>query len=464
MKPGFLGLGVLLGVVGGLSAAAAPTTAGQGGLAGRAQAIFKTNCHRCHGQDGAVEGGLNYILDRDKLIARRKILPGQSESSPLFARVLKGKMPPPGESPRPSAADVEVLRRWIDSGAPPHHPAAARAPVSESAVLEWVLADLDHLDRRARRFARYFSLAPLANAGAGDDELKTYRNALAKLINSLSWHPKIAIPTAIDPAGLVLRIDLRDYLLDANLWNRLLNDYPYGILHDSGVARAVLLGTGTRMPVVRADWFVATASRAPLYYDLLQIPGNLGELERQLRVDVEANIRQERVARTGFNGSGISRNNRILERHDAMNGAYWRTYDFEAVPQNLIERNILLPDRRNVFAYPLGPGGGETTFQHAGGEVIFNLPNGLQGYMLVNAVNTRINKGPTEIVSDPKRPDRAVEAGLSCMNCHARGILPKDDQIREHVQKNRKAFARADAELIEALYAPAKKMRQLMEE
>src|SRR5213078_4887792 len=112
----------------------------------------------------------------------------------------KGKMPPPGESPRPSAADIAVLRRWIDSGAPPAQPAAARPLVSESMVLEWVLADLDRLDRRARRFARYFSLAPLANAGAGVDELKTYRNALAKLINSLSWHPKIAIPTAVDPA------------------------------------------------------------------------------------------------------------------------------------------------------------------------------------------------------------------------------------------------------------------------
>src|SRR3954452_14068416 len=218
------------------------------------------------------------------------------------------------------------------------------------------------------------------------------------------------------------------------------------------------------MPVVRADWFVATASRAPLYYELLQIPAALADLERQLRVDVAVNLQQERLARLGFNGSGISRNNRILERHDAMNGAYWRTYDFDAVPQNLIERNLLLPDRRNVFAYPLGPGLGENGFQHAGGEVIFTLPNGLQRYVLVTAANVRINKGPTEIVSDPKRPDRAVEAGLSCMNCHARGIIPKDDQVRAHVRKNRKAFSRSDAELVDALYPEAKKMRALMEE
>src|SRR5262249_49485488 len=162
------------------------------------------------------------------------------------------------------------------------------------------------------------------------------------------------------------------------------------------------------------------------YYDLLQIPNNLAELERQLRVDAVVDVQQERVARAGFNGSGISRNNRVLERHDSVHGAYWRTFDFNAVPQNLTERDLLLPHRRDVFAYPLGPGAGDNTFQHAGGEAIFNLPNGLQGYVLVNADNQRLDKGPTAIVSDPKRPDRAVEAGISCIGCHVVGINPKD--------------------------------------
>jgi WD40 repeat protein len=447
-----------------LPAASPPVSVPQSELASRAGAIFRKVCYRCHGEDGAVEGGLNYILDRDMLVARRKIVLGQPEKSPVYRRLVKGTMPPAGQLPRPTSEEVALLRRWIEAGAPLARSSAEVELVSETRVLQWVLADLDKQPRRKRRFIRYFSLVPLANAGHGADELKTYRNALSKLINSLSWHPRIIMPQPIDPRGLVLRIDLRDYQLDANLWNRVLTEYPYGILHDTAVARAVLVATATRMPVVRADWFVATASRPPLYYELLQIPSNLGELERQLRVDVGANIQQERVTRAGFNGSGISKNNRILERHDAMNGAYWRSYDFDAVPQNLLERNILLPDRRNIFAYPLGPGLGENGFQHAGGEVIFNLPNGLQGYVLVNASNQRIDKGPTAIVGDPKRPDRAVEAGISCMNCHARGIIPKDDQLREHVGKNRKAFSRTDAELVNALYPPAKKMRRLMED
>jgi WD40 repeat protein/mono/diheme cytochrome c family protein len=433
-------------------------------LARKAQQVLEAHCHRCHGQDGAIEGGMNYILDLGKLVARKKVLPGSPDTSPLYKRVAGGKMPPPGEEPRPTDADQAVLRAWIEAGAPSPAAKSERPFVAEADVLALILRDLDRLDKRSRRFTRYFSLAVLANAGLGEDELQTYRNALAKLLNSLSWHPRITLPTAVDPQKLVLRIDLRDFQWDANLWNRLLAEYPFGVFHDSATARACSVATATRMPVVRADWFVATASRPPLYQDLLQLPTNSAELERQLRVDVLVDLQQERVARAGFNGSGISRNNRLIERHDAVHGAYWRTYDFDAVPQNLVERQNLLPDRRNLFAYPLGPGIGENLFQHAGGEIIFNLPNGLQGFMLVNAVNQRIDKGPVNIVSDPKRPDRAVETGVSCIACHYRGINPKSDQIRDYVDKNPKAFSRGDAELIRALYAPEAKMKALMDE
>jgi hypothetical protein len=45
-----------------------------------------------------------------------------------------------------------------------------------------------------------------------------------------------------------------------------------------------------------------------------------------------------------------------------------------------------------VFAFPLGPGQAANSFQHAGGEAIFTLPNGLHAYVIVNAANERINK------------------------------------------------------------------------
>src|SRR3954454_22042511 len=96
-------------------------------------------------------------------------------------------------------------------------------------------------------------------------------------------------------------------------------------------------------------------------------------LERQVQVDVLANIQEETAARAGFNDSGVSRNNRLIERHETSYGAYWKTYDFAAND-----------GEQNLFERPLGPGSDDRSFRHAGSEIIFSLSNGLQGYMLVN--------------------------------------------------------------------------------
>jgi WD40 repeat protein/mono/diheme cytochrome c family protein len=434
-------------------------------LAKQAQAVLKTHCYRCHGQDGSIEGSLNYVTDLAKLVARKKVVPNDLKGSRLYKRIDDGTMPPPDENPRPSAAELAVLKKWIEAGAPAGE-VTARAPIPQGDVYAAILADLAPMDKRARRFQRYFTLTHLYNAGLGDEELQTYRNALAKLVNSLSWGSKVVNPVAVDANRTVLRIDLRWYVWDATIWNRVLQEYPYGVLDDSVSARAVSVHTLAKQPLVRADWFVATASRAPLYYDVLQLPASLTELEKLIRVDASENIKQERVARVGFNGSGISRFNRVLERHDSAQGMYWRTYDFDEPPANLVDRinGGLLPDRRNIFAFPLGPGGlTENPFQHAGGEAIFALPNGLHAYYLVNADNVRLNKGPLNIVSDPKRPDRSVEAGVSCMSCHTTGILPKADQVLDHLAKNPKAFKRDEADVIKALYPGKDAGLKLME-
>jgi WD40 repeat protein len=436
-----------------------------GDLARPALEVLRANCYRCHGQDGRHEGKLNDVLDVIGLRENQFVVPGNASKSPLITRIAKGHMPPPDESPRPTADDLGRLREWIDAGAPPFTSAAPPVvPPNDVEVNRLMLADLERLDRRARRFQRYFSLVPLARAGASEPLLRTYRAGLSKLLNSLSWHSRLATLHTADPSGLLLRVDLRDLLWDAGLWNRVVAEYPYGILADTGAFRAVAAAALTRLPVVRADWFLATASRPPLYHDLLQLPTTAGELERQLRLDAAVDIQQERVARAGFTGSGVSRNNRLIERHPAPHGAYWRTYDFDAVQQPVAERQNLRPDRRNLFAFPLGPGNTDGTFQHAGGEIIWHLPNGLLGFMLVDANNRRIDKAPTAIVSDPRRPDRAVEPGVSCMSCHLTGIQPKTDQIRAHVARNPAAFSKADAELVGALYPPEQAMTKLMDE
>ena len=80
--------------------------------------ILDTHCHRCHGKDGAVEGGFNYALDLPKLLDRKKLLPGHADRSPLLRRIADDSMPPPNEKPRVSDADPSpTLKAWVNAGA-----------------------------------------------------------------------------------------------------------------------------------------------------------------------------------------------------------------------------------------------------------------------------------------------------------------------------------------------------------
>jgi tetratricopeptide (TPR) repeat protein len=420
----------------------------QAELSGKAREILRVNCYRCHGQDGTIEGGMNYIIDLPKLVARKKIVPGDTRQSKLYKRLTSrtNPMPPEEEKVRPGPAEVEEIKKWIEAGAPVENISPKRKFISDAEVIQSIYADLQKLDVRAQPFTRYFTLTHLANAGFSEDELQTYRHGLSKLINSLSWETGITKPNAIDSAKTIFRIDLRDYRWSGRTWQRLLDAYPYGVLPRSPVFRDIVATTECELPYLRADWFVFAASRPPLYHDILQLPKTEVELEKLLKVDAAQDIRAERAARAGFNGSGVSRNNRLIERHETTFGAYWKSYDFAGNS-----------GRQNLFAHPLGPGDRDYMFRHDGGEFIFHLPNGLQAYMLVDGHGRRLNEGPVQIVSVKSKPDPRVTNGVSCMFCHARGIIEKSDQVRAHVLRNPQSFSEADTQTILALYPEEKR-------
>ena len=422
--------------------------------AAKAAAILKSHCYRCHGENGSVEGGINFMLDRSRLVARKLVLPGMAQKSKLFRRVILGEMPPEGEHPRPSDAETQTLKQWIDAGALDWSTGPApREFLTDAKVWQLVAGDLEKLPEEDRRFTRYFTLTQLRNANLSEDELTSYRNGISKLVNSLSWSRRIEAPRPIDPSKSILRIDLRHYRWTDSSWSLLTDVYPFGVFQGSDAEKKCREWTKSALPFIRGDWFVAHAALPPFYHELLQLPRSDRELERRLHVDTAEDVNDAIAIRAGFNGSGISRNNRLIERHETPFGAYWKSYDFGSST-----------GRKNLFASPLGPGPGANTFRHDGGEIIFTLPNGLQGYMLVDGKGDRIDKGPTEIVSDARRPDRAVVNGLSCMSCHVRGILAKDDQIREHVEKNKSAFSATERQAILDLYPPHDRFRKALEQ
>ncbi len=150
-------------------------------------------------------------------------------------------------------------------------------------------------------------------------------------------------------------------------------------------------------------------------------------MEKKLGVDIPANFKADKLMRAGFAKSGVSGQNRMVERHDALYGAYWKSYDF--FPET---------GRANLTRFPLGPTFEHNpfanhAFKHDGGEIIFNLPNGLQAYLLVNNKDERIDAGPIDIVGDDKRVSGtpAIVNGVSCMACHQNGTIPFKDEIRD---------------------------------
>jgi len=245
----------------------------------RIKQLLTEHCHRCHGADGANEGGLNFLLDRRRLVASGLVVPGEPKKSKLYQRIEAGEMPADGESL--PAKEQDLVRTWIAEGAAELNPTRSRPTfISTDEVIATMRVDLDKITPRHRRFYRYFTLTHLHNAGLSSDELQSYRHAISKLVNSLSWGREIVVPEPIDPDRTVLRIDLRSYKwTDNGAWDLIIAADPYAVRYRGKDADYCYEATGTKVPHVRGDWFVAAAARPPLYHETLGIPATALELD-----------------------------------------------------------------------------------------------------------------------------------------------------------------------------------------
>ena len=84
--------------------------------------ILSDRCFLCHGPDPANRQADLRLDDRSSAVASGTIVPGDSAASELFARISQSDpallMPPPDSGKALTAEQIEVLRRWIDAGAP----------------------------------------------------------------------------------------------------------------------------------------------------------------------------------------------------------------------------------------------------------------------------------------------------------------------------------------------------------
>src|SRR6266511_3772758 len=83
--------------------------------------ILSENCFPCHGPDSAARKADLRLDQRPAAIAAGAIVPGKPEESKLVLRIFeeleRKRMPPPRSRKQLSAAQRELLRRWISTGA-----------------------------------------------------------------------------------------------------------------------------------------------------------------------------------------------------------------------------------------------------------------------------------------------------------------------------------------------------------
>jgi hypothetical protein len=429
-------------------------------VARAAFAALEKNCARCH-QEGRLSGrerpakNFGNVLKLDELASNASMIqPGNPYGSKLFKQIVDKEMPydviyEGANVPAPSEADVKALETWIQSLGTKIAGCATRQFVGNKDIINLIAADLEKLPKQRARGTRYLTLTHLANGCTDEKAMNVYRQGAIKLVNSLSRSSDVVRLEAIDPDRSILRINIGDLGWTAADWDTVLASYPYNTQPETQLLGVLKGATDTSMPYLRADWFAATASRPPLYNKLLKLPATFQALAVEHGVDLDGNIKKFQAQRAGFQKSGVSQNNRLIERHASKTGYFWTSYDFGGNQA-----------RQNLFEFPLGPGGANG-FNHDGGETIFSLPNGFQGYYLNNAKGEPLAQGPTNIVRDTSRKDLAVTNGISCMGCHDQGMRKAKDEIRDSVLKGR-VFSVEVRNAVEQLYPPHDKMDQII--
>jgi len=420
----------------------------QAKVAAKVKEVFRSRCLECHG-GSAVQGGVD-VLNVAELRDMEYAAPGEPDDSLLYQVLTEedddARMPL--GQPALDAAEITLVRKWIAAGAQdfPADVIGAKNQEKENDqyrdpdyLFEQILKHQRSLPLEDRYFIRYFSSHHLLVGGATRDELQRQRDALFKALNHLSYQKQLVIPEVVNgDLETLFAVDLRklnwhrtvarsDANSDAthklNNHDLVILEYPYAIIYEASqtydsLAQEYLKPSKMIRPIpyVRIDWFCSTATLPPLYHDLLQLPQTLEELEEDLEVDSQDNLDQRIAKRAGMAVSGVSRNNRAVERHPYEHGAYWKSIDY-----------ISSKGTDNIFIDPIHLVG-------TGGEMIFNLPNGMQAYYISDAAGGRLDFAPTTIVTDRFAEDKTVRNGLSCIRCHDRGMKAFKDDVRPAVE------------------------------
>lgn len=390
-------------------------------VAAKAFAVLDTHCARCH-QDGRLKrpapaAGFGNVLRLDEVAADPTFVrPGNPDASRLYTQMLRRIMPfdihqEQAAGDEPSAEQMQAVRAWI-SGLPPAKGCPDRRQITAEEIARLVAKAGEKASWDAGR-QRFVSLAHLHNACQSPEMLETWRQAVTRLFNSVSWRVAPIVLEPIDEAGTLLRIDIGDLGWVAVHWERIVQSGTNAAGRLSFIPPAMIEVFGTKTPVVRGDWLANTMLKAPLYYDLLGLPEIGPEIQKILQLDAEALRRAGAAQRAGVKPAQFSRLGRLIERFQVQRGSLWSTYD---VVQREGQRDPT--DAPVTAAAPA----------HDASLAHFSLPNGLPAFYVLNARGERIDRVPQDIARRSHAGRTGVRAGLDCLGCHAGGpVLTGED-------------------------------------
>jgi serine/threonine-protein kinase len=421
-----------------------------------AENVLASNCGQCHGPkltEAQAKAGMNYINDIDKLVETGKIVPLNSANSLIVQRMIRGEMPPANSGlPRVTDADITTVSDYIDN--PLFWPGVTtteRSCAEDGQVVDFdelfreVNDDLRRADGNDRPFFRYISLTNRYTAGVCLDALEKDRQAMTKMMNMLSKRASISEPVSVNKDETLYRIDLRDFNWDDPVdgandsWELIAENNPYAVRFEGSDAEDAEDDAETDFPVMFADQMLAVATIGNVYYSLIGVDSNgtLGDfIQNDLGIDVQDDIDNGDAVRAGTTRSRISRQDRVVERHDigVRGGVLWQAFDFKADGAN-----------DNIFEDPFD-------FQPGGTEAIFTLPNGMLGFIIADE-NDRIVED-SDILLDTNQNNFRAITSVSCANCHATGFIPVVDEVGPFTLANSRQLRlnRDEIEQLEEIY------------
>jgi len=448
--------------------------------------ILETNCGTCHIGIGA-QGDFSYLLDVQELVNSGKVVPGVKEDSQLYLRMVGGTMPPAAVRvlQAPTYGQIDIVGQWIDELAgqiaDPDGECVPLQFVGVDEQIEAMQADIARLDPVTEApFTRYLTINYSSNAGDCGRALQRQRFALFKGINSVSTNPVVRQPVAIDADETIYRIDIQDYNWDRDIdleddgvvdfadgWEAIIADPAtdvFSVEYQGDNADDLKADAQTLVPFMPVNAFIQATEFGDLYYTLIGGKANLFDFELDvLKVDTVAEIADDNLMRAGFENSGVSKQERVLNRFDSgISGGlnYWISFDFNggnggdrAFVAAGTELNVA---NESIFDEPLA-------FAFAGGEAIFSLPNGLQGYYVAAANGTRLATAPLGVVIDPAQNNGLVTNGASCHSCHNAGMITFTDTVRRYVEQNKQKFDNDTYESVLAQYVDAATFQKQMD-